>query len=62
MTLNEKIFQIYPELENLLNNPFRSPIYILQDDSNGNGPYIKIWNYSEPQPTQEQLDALDEDL
>jgi len=32
---------------------------ILQDDSDGKGPYIKQWNLSIPQPTQAQLDALD---
>jgi hypothetical protein len=30
---------------------------ILQDD--GQGAYIKEWNVAEPQPTQEQLDALE---
>ena len=33
---------------------------LLQDDSNGQGPYIKSWNVSGvPQPTSEQLDAVD---
>ena len=32
---------------------------ILQDDSNGQGPYIKEWNLDIAQPTQAQLDALD---
>ena len=32
---------------------------ILQDDSNGQGPYIKEWNLDITQPTQAQLDALD---
>ena len=32
---------------------------ILQDDSNGQGPYIKEWNLDIAKPTQEQLDALD---
>ena len=32
---------------------------ILQDDSNGQGAYIKEWNLDTPQPTQEQLDALE---
>ena len=30
---------------------------VLQDDSQG--PYIKEWNLDIPQPTQEQLDALE---
>ena len=33
---------------------------LLQDDSNGQGPYIKEWNVSGvAQPTAEQLDAVD---
>ena len=33
---------------------------ILQDDSNGQGPYIKQWNVSGvAQPTDEQLNAVD---
>ena len=31
----------------------------LQDDSNGQGPYIKVWNLSIAKPTDEQLDAVD---
>ena len=33
---------------------------LLQDDSNGQGPYIKAWNVSGvAQPTAEQLNAVD---
>lgn len=32
---------------------------IIQDDSNGQGPYIKEWNLSIAKPTDAQLDALD---
>ena len=33
---------------------------ILQDDSNGQGPYIKTWNVAGvAQPTDEQLNAVD---
>ena len=33
---------------------------LLQDESNGQGPYIKSWNVSGvAQPTSEQLDAVD---
>ena len=33
---------------------------LLQDDSNGQGPYIKEWNISSvTQPTDEQLNAVD---
>ena len=32
---------------------------LLQDDSNGQGPYIKTWNLSISKPTDAQLSALD---
>ena len=32
---------------------------LLQDDSNGQGAYIKEWNLDIAQPTQSQLDALE---
>ena len=33
---------------------------LLQDDSNGQGPYIKEWNiFSVAQPTDEQLNAVE---
>ena len=32
---------------------------ILQDDSNGNGAYIKEWNLDIAKPTDAQLDALE---
>ena len=31
---------------------------LLQDDSDGSGPYIKKWNRVEPEPTQAELDAV----
>jgi hypothetical protein len=32
---------------------------ILQDDSNGQGAYIKEWNFDTPKPTLEQLNAFE---
>jgi hypothetical protein len=32
---------------------------LLQNDSDGQGDYIKSWNVAEAQPTEEQLDALE---
>ena len=32
---------------------------LLQDDGNGQGPYIKEWNLDIAKPTQAQLDALE---
>jgi hypothetical protein len=38
---------------------FEKETIILQNDSDGNGDYIKKWEYAEKsKPTQEQLDAL----
>jgi len=52
MTLYEKIKTLYPELTN---NDFMTVI-ILQNDSDGNGDYIKEWNHPTlPKPTDEQL-------
>ncbi len=59
MTLTQKIISIYPELENICTQ-YPNPPFILQDDSNGLGQYIKMWSYSQPQPTQEQLDAIND--
>lgn len=60
MTLQEKIFTIYPELNKNYTDFDPTRPYKLQDDSDGRGPYIKEWNYHKPQPTQEQLDALND--
>ena len=62
MTLYEKIIAVYPELET--NDPrdetFKTVIR-LQNDSDGNGDYIAVWNHPTlAQPTQEQLDAVGE--
>lgn len=57
MTLSEKIKQIYPSIQDSDFAPKTGTI-ILQDDSDGNGTYIKSWTNSNPRPTQEQLDAL----
>ena len=56
MILYDKIITIYPELkpEDFLT------VITLQNDSDGRGDYIKAWNHPTlPQPTQEQLDALE---
>ena len=57
MTLYEKIKSIYPELTSV---DFTTVIR-LQNDSDGNGDYIKSWNHPTlTQPTQAQLDAITE--
>jgi hypothetical protein len=59
MNLFQKITTIYPELTI---SDFTPPLgcICLTDDSDGKGPYISKWEYSKPQPTQEQLDALND--
>ena len=56
MTLYEKIISIYPQLTD---RDFMTVIR-LQNDSDGNGDYIKSWNHPTlTQPTQAQLDAAE---
>ena len=56
MTLYDKIKSIYPQLTY---NDFLTVIQ-LQNDSDGNGDYIKSWNHPTlTQPTQSQLDAAE---
>ena len=58
MTLYEKIIQIYPELANY---DFVFGTIRLQNDSDGNGDYIKSWNHPTlTRPTQTQLDGVTE--
>lgn len=55
MTLYEKIKSIYPELQDA---DFMDTIR-LQNDSNGNGDYIKEWNHPTlARPTDEQLSEV----
>ena len=55
MTLYDKIKSIYPQLTD---NDFLTVIR-LQNDSDGNGDYIKSWTHPTlTQPTQAQLDAI----
>lgn len=54
-TLYEKIKTIYPELTD---NDFMFTI-LLQNDSDGKGDYIALWNHPTlAQPTKEQLDGI----
>ena len=56
MTLVEKIKTIYSELTS---NDFIDTI-ILQNDSDGNGDYIKSWNHPTlTRPTEAQLEAAE---
>ncbi len=55
MTLYEKIKAIYPELQDI---DFFTVI-TLQNDSDGKGDYIALWNHPTlAQPTKEQLNGI----
>jgi len=51
MNLYEKIMALYPELTQ---DDFMTTIR-LQNDSDGQGDYIKEWKHTLPKPTDEQL-------
>ena len=55
-TIIDKIKEIYPTLTDEDFN-YNGTI-ILQNDSNGQGDYIKSWTNENPMPTQEQLDNI----
>jgi len=59
MTLFQKILVIYPELSEY-DFPKEDTV-IIQNDSDGNGDYIAKWEHPTlAQPTQEQLDAVED--
>jgi len=59
MKLYEKIKQIYPSLTDEDFAPDTGTI-MLQNDSDGNGDYIKEWNHPTlAKPTEEQLGAIE---
>jgi hypothetical protein len=53
MSLFDRIMALYPDLTP---QDFMTTIR-LQNDSDGNGDYIKEWNHTYPRPTDEQLGA-----
>ena len=51
----EKIIKLYPQLTDEDFNPVSGTI-VLQNDSDGKGDYIAVWNHPTlPRPTEEQL-------
>lgn len=56
MDLYEQIKQAYPEL----NNEFMNGTIVLQNDSDGKGDYIAVWNYEKPIPDGLTLGKKDE--
>jgi hypothetical protein len=56
MTLYEKIMALYPDLPIQAFGP--GGTIVLQDDSDGKGPYLAKWEYPGiPRPTDEQLEG-----
>jgi hypothetical protein len=50
MTLYETIIATYPELADINDFKFWTKTINLQDDSDGKGAFIAIWNYEKPIP------------
>jgi len=48
MTLYEQIIDAYPELVELNKSP--NELFLVQDDSDGQGAFIAKWEYSKPLP------------
>ena len=48
--MRDLICETYPELANDDYKSFRDGTIELQDDSDGQGVFIAVWNYSEPIP------------
>lgn len=48
MTIYETIIEAYPELAD--NKQIFIRDIVIQDDSDGEGPYLAKWNYDEPIP------------
>ena len=59
MTLSQKIKSIYSELTSADFDPATGTI-LIQNDSDGNGDYIKSWNHPTlTRPTEAQLEAAE---
>jgi hypothetical protein len=59
MSLYNKILTLYPQLT-VRDFDIDEGTILLQNDSDGNGDYIKSWNHPTlTQPTQAQLDAAE---
>jgi ATP-dependent Clp protease ATP-binding subunit ClpA len=55
MNIAQTIVYLYPEAK-----PFID--FVIQDDSDGSGPYIAAWNLPDPQPTEADLQAAWDEL
>ena len=57
--LSNKI-KLYGEANGFTNIDFTKDV-IVQDDSNGKGAYIKEWNLDTPQPTEAELNSVEDE-
>lgn len=58
MKLWQKILQLRADVSDDDFNPETGTI-LLQNDSDGNGDYIKEWNHANTKPTQAELDSIE---
>jgi hypothetical protein len=50
VNIAQALKQLFPQANPLID-------FVVQDDCDGNGPYIAVWNLDEPQPTEEELQS-----
>jgi hypothetical protein len=50
MNIAQAIMHLFPQANPMID-------FIVQDDSDGEGPYLAQWNIEAPQPTEEELQA-----
>jgi hypothetical protein len=50
MNIALSILHLYPDADSMRD-------FLVQDDSDGKGPYIAAWNLDAPQPTETELQA-----
>jgi hypothetical protein len=55
VNIAQVIIYLFPQAKPLID-------FTVQDDSDGNGPYIAVWNLEADQPTEEELEAAWEAL
>ena len=57
-SLYSKLMILFPDANIDVND---GPDWVLCDARDGKGAYVEEWNRPEPQPTEEQLEAVDSD-
>jgi hypothetical protein len=51
LMLHQRLMAMFPDA----NTDPPNPDWRLQDDGDGNGPYIAVWNRPEPEPTHDEI-------